>query len=370
MWLNFAHWAQRYSRARPCSRTRGFLFGPYRRGHASGPAGGQRSCGVRAARWLHRRRSDPARRPRPSPVERRRPPSASSHLDPRPAADRPRPPPAPVAGRPRRRPHRHRDARRAAPRRRHRAAAGHVAGLPRGRGVGGRRARRSGWDVQQQSFPVPGGHLGGRADRGAARRGGPLGQRDRHPRRRRPRRAVARWSAPTSTPCRPRPAPRTTPPASARCSRSPRRSPTSGPGCPSCSSRSARRSRAGRSDDDHHYGSRAYVDSLTRAERRSLRGMIAMDRVGVGTRCRSAASRRTTRCAPRSLAVARRARDPDAPESGQRSSDHWSFVREGMPGVRLGSTPYAGYHSPDDVVAVVDPAQVTRAARIVVAWLR
>ena len=57
-------------------------------------------------------------------------------------------------------------------------------------------------------------------------------------------------------------------------------------------------------------------------------------------------------------------------ESGQRSSDHWSFVRDGLPGVRLGSTPYAAYHSATDVPSVVDPRQLERAARVVVSWLR
>ena len=52
-----------------------------------------------------------------------------------------------------------------------------------------------------------------------------------------------------------------------------------------------------------------------------------------------------------------------------RASDHWSFVRAGLPGVRLGSTPYAGYHSAGDVPAVVDRAQLGRTARTVVAWL-
>jgi hypothetical protein len=56
--------------------------------------------------------------------------------------------------------------------------------------------------------------------------------------------------------------------------------------------------------------------------------------------------------------------------AGQRSSDHWSFVREGLPGVRLGSTPYAAYHSPADVPLVVDPAQLERVAQVVVQWVR
>ena len=40
----------------------------------------------------------------------------------------------------------------------------------------------------------------------------------------------------------------------------------------------------GPTDDDHHYGSRAYVAAMTPAERRALRGMVSLDRVGVGAR--------------------------------------------------------------------------------------
>ena len=58
-----------------------------------------------------------------------------------------------------------------------------------------------------------------------------------------------------------------------------------------------------------------------------------------------------------------------APETGQRSSDHWSFVRAGLPGLRVGSTPYAGYHSAADVPSVVDPAQLERTGRLVLSWL-
>ncbi len=53
----------------------------------------------------------------------------------------------------------------------------------------------------------------------------------------------------------------------------------------------------------------------------------------------------------------------------QRSSDHWSFVRAGLPGARLGSTSYAAYHSAADRPAVVDPAQLARTGRLLLAWL-
>jgi hypothetical protein len=69
------------------------------------------------------------------------------------------------------------------------------------------------------------------------------------------------------------------------------------------------------------------------------------------------------------LAAARRAGVPAVPDTRSRSSDHWSYVRVGLPAARLGSTPYAGYHSPGDLPHVVDPAQLERTGRLLLAWL-
>jgi Zn-dependent M28 family amino/carboxypeptidase len=128
----------------------------------------------------------------------------------------------------------------------------------------------------------------------------------------------------------------------------------------------------GPSDDDHHYGSRRYVASLGAAERAAVRGMVSLDRVGVGARVPvgSAGSAGAADPVQRALLSAgRRAGVPTLAEGGQRSSDHWSFVRAGLPGARLGSTPYAAYHSARDVPAVVSPAQLERVGRPVLAWL-
>lgn len=125
----------------------------------------------------------------------------------------------------------------------------------------------------------------------------------------------------------------------------------------------------GASDDDHHYGSRAYVASLTDAERRGLRGMVSLDRVGVGSVLPLGSPEGDEPLRAEVAAAAERAGVETVLEAGQRSSDHWSFVRAGLPGVRLGSTPYAGYHSPGDTVDVVEAAQLERTARTVVAWL-
>lgn len=127
----------------------------------------------------------------------------------------------------------------------------------------------------------------------------------------------------------------------------------------------------GTGDDDHHFGSRAYVDSLSRAERRSLAGMISLDRVGVGMAVPVGSPADAINAPAREvLRAARRAEVPTLPETGQQSSDHESFSDEGLPGVRLGSTSYGEYHKPTDLPDVVDPAQLERTARIVLSWLR
>ena len=126
----------------------------------------------------------------------------------------------------------------------------------------------------------------------------------------------------------------------------------------------------GRGEDDHHYGSREYVGALTAPERRSLRGMVAMDRVGVGSVVPVGSAAEPDPLRAQLLEAADRAGVPTVAETGQASSDHYSFVRAGLPGVRLGSTSYAAYHSAEDVPAVVDPAQLERTARLVVSWLR
>ena len=125
----------------------------------------------------------------------------------------------------------------------------------------------------------------------------------------------------------------------------------------------------GPSDDDHHYGSRAYVASLAPAERAAVRAMVALDRVGVGERVPVGSAEESDPVQRALLAAAQRVGVPTTPDPFQRSSDHWSFVRDGLPGARLGSTPYAAYHSADDVPSVVDDAQLTRVGRLLLAWL-
>lgn len=125
----------------------------------------------------------------------------------------------------------------------------------------------------------------------------------------------------------------------------------------------------GPTDDDHHYGSRHYVAGLSKAQRAGVRGMVSLDRVGVGSVVPIGSAGESDPVQRSLLAVARRIGVPTVADPEQRSSDHWSFVRAGLPGARIGSTPYAGYHSSADVPAVVSRRQLDRVGRILLAWL-
>ncbi|WP_353508986.1 M28 family metallopeptidase [Intrasporangium sp.] len=116
------------------------------------------------------------------------------------------------------------------------------------------------------------------------------------------------------------------------------------------------------------FGSRYFVDSLDVAQRKAVRGMVALDRVGrlttavpvchggrgstaVADDLRAAATIRTKSCV-------------------NRASDHVSFERVGIAAARIGSVPYDQYHSSKDVSRVVDPRQLGRSATVVWTWLR
>jgi Iap family predicted aminopeptidase len=127
----------------------------------------------------------------------------------------------------------------------------------------------------------------------------------------------------------------------------------------------------GSGDALHHFGSRQHVANLDRSERHAIQAMVALDRVGVrasyvpvctanseGNRVRD-----DVRAAPRRADIPTRT-------CTNYTSDHWSYAKAGVPAVRLGGIPYAGYHSRGDVPSVVDRRQLDRVGRTVWSWLR
>jgi hypothetical protein len=122
--------------------------------------------------------------------------------------------------------------------------------------------------------------------------------------------------------------------------------------------------------DLHHFGSQAYVARLGDVAGPHLRAMVALDRVGVGAVV-PLSSVEGTPAALRDR-LARIAADEGIPTvvETDSASDHESFADAGFLAARIGSTPYAGYHSAADVPAVVSPAQLARVGRILTRWLR
>jgi hypothetical protein len=127
----------------------------------------------------------------------------------------------------------------------------------------------------------------------------------------------------------------------------------------------------GSGDALHHFGSRQHVADLSRSERRAVQAMVSLDRVGVRAQyvpiC--TATERGTRLRDAMRAAARRD-DIATRACTNYTSDHWSYAKAGVPAVRLGSIPYAGYHSRGDVPSVVDRRQLDRVGRTVWVWLR
>ena len=116
------------------------------------------------------------------------------------------------------------------------------------------------------------------------------------------------------------------------------------------------------------FGSRHFVGTLDAAQRKAVRAMVSLDRVGraatavpvchggrgsaaVVDYLRAAATIRTKACV-------------------NRASDHVSFEQVGIAAARIGSVPYDQYHSSKDVPGVVDARQLGRSATVVWTWLR
>lgn len=127
----------------------------------------------------------------------------------------------------------------------------------------------------------------------------------------------------------------------------------------------------GPGDDDHHYGSRHYVAQLDEPARAATTAMVALDRVGVAAAevpiCHGGRGSASVRDALVASAVASGIAHRACGDN--RTSDHWSFERDGLPAARIGSVPFEGYHSAGDVPDVVSADQLESAAVIVLGWL-
>jgi Zn-dependent M28 family amino/carboxypeptidase len=125
----------------------------------------------------------------------------------------------------------------------------------------------------------------------------------------------------------------------------------------------------GPGDDLHHFGSQHYVRTMPAAQRRSLIGAIAVDSVGISDAV-PICSAQPGGVDPFTVRVRRLAERASVPVRvcESQTSDHWSFVRNGLVGTRIGLAgveEYPEYHSPADRPRVVDAQQVAEATRAV-----
>jgi Peptidase family M28 len=117
--------------------------------------------------------------------------------------------------------------------------------------------------------------------------------------------------------------------------------------------------------DLHHFGSKQYVRTAGR-----VIAMVSLDRVGVGDRVPLGSAAGTPTAVRDELARLAGRLDIPTVVGTNEASDHESFADEGMPAARVGSTPYAAYHSAADLPSVVRRDQLERVGRLLTAWLR
>jgi len=119
----------------------------------------------------------------------------------------------------------------------------------------------------------------------------------------------------------------------------------------------------------HHFGSTVQVRRLP--ARALVSEMVSLDRVGVGRVVPvCTGGRGPLRVRDDLLATARRLEIPASGCADNQSSDHWSYEQAGIAAARIGSTPYAEYHSPADQPGVPSRAQMRRVATLAWVWLR
>jgi hypothetical protein len=126
----------------------------------------------------------------------------------------------------------------------------------------------------------------------------------------------------------------------------------------------------GPADDEHHFGSQAYVRGGVRRDGAPLAAMVSLDRVGTPGAvpvCTGGLSPLTVR--RQLLAAAERVGVP-ARACENRTSDHWPFEKAGKKVARIGGNEYAAYHSARDRARVVSERQLDRVGQLTWEWLR
>jgi Zn-dependent M28 family amino/carboxypeptidase len=126
----------------------------------------------------------------------------------------------------------------------------------------------------------------------------------------------------------------------------------------------------GPTDDEHHFGSQAYVRRSAGAEGDARRGMVSLDRVGAPGSVPVCTGGLSPRRVQRELLAAAARLGVPARACENRTSDHWPFEKAGETVARIGGNPSPGYHSAGDLPRQVSRRQLARTAAVVWEWLR
>lgn len=113
------------------------------------------------------------------------------------------------------------------------------------------------------------------------------------------------------------------------------------------------------------FGSRAYVDGLSAAQRKQIVAMINLDMVGVGDTWMAGGTRdlqKTVQSIAGSLGIDMQ----DLPADLSGASDHASFINAGIPAAFIYSSDDPNYHSPQDKVEFVQPARLEAAGKLLI----
>jgi len=117
---------------------------------------------------------------------------------------------------------------------------------------------------------------------------------------------------------------------------------------------------------EYALGSKAYLDSLAPAERRSLKGMINIDMVGAGPDVQIIGT--TGSIVATMFTIARRLHIPAETHAtiSQGFSDHITFQAAGIPAAWLWAGDNPTLHTPQDRISVIQPAELARIGAV--AW--
>jgi aminopeptidase YwaD len=128
-----------------------------------------------------------------------------------------------------------------------------------------------------------------------------------------------------------------------------------------------------KNSNHHHYGSRAYVRSLSKTQRRRISGMVSVDMVGYG----SVFNVRSMRVGPRTVvkslqrsAARQRIRMPFLADKGRYGwSDHEPFERASIPAAWLEWRNDTTCHTRRDAPGHINPARLATSGTFISNWV-